>query len=113
MEVLKTPIQSISELKKAPMKIIKETKQNNTATYIFKKSEKVAVLMSVELFEKTMEKEQALKTANKKLEEEILDLKINQIALERLVKTYKLSDEKEVLGEHWQVGLDVIPDDWE
>lgn len=113
MDVITAPMHSISDLKKAPMSIMTEAEATKTAIYILNNNKMVGVVMSPALFEALVEQETAQKQKIAELEDKILDLTIEKIALERLQMDLSTAPIEHLLGENWNKGLENIPDDWE
>ena len=114
MQTLNVPIESISELKKSPMKAIEESKKNNTGTYILNNNKPVGVVMEVGLYEELLEREANLQKITEELREKLFDAQIDMIALSRIQdKNPILIPADEVMGAGWDTNLEEISDDWE
>jgi len=106
MEMLNVPVKSISDLKASPMTIFEESKLKKLATYIFNRNKAVGVVLPPDLYE-------SLVSENIALQEKLLDVEIEKVALERITQKLPLIPAEEVMGENWEKGLENIIDDWE
>lgn len=105
MQVLDTPISSISELKKSPNTIIDKAADTKTGVYVLNRNRPVAVVMTVSDYEK-------LVNDNDELLERLYDTEVAKRLENQSGKTYS---EAEVMGETFANHTpELDPDDgWE
>ena len=107
MEILTTPMISISELKREPMKAFAQAKENHTGTYILNNNKPVAVVLDPADYERLV-----VQVAD--LMEALFDAKIEAAALERIRDVDReLISADEVMGIGWQQRSDDNLDEWE
>ena len=113
MLALNVPIESITELKKSPMKVIDESKKNNTGVYILNNNKPVGVTLDVDLYENLLRSNQQLEALIEDLKNQLFDAQIDLIALARLQdKDRGVIPATEVMGKDWNKNLENIHDDW-
>ena len=113
MNVLDTPIKSISELKKEPMKVFDEARRKRTGAYILNRNKAVGVVLDTETYEAVVKKERDQEKRIEELKEKIFDMQVEITAHNRLKSERNLIPVEDALGKDWDKGLDDIPDEWE
>ena len=113
MLALNVPMESISELKKSPMKVIDESKRSSTGVYILNNNKPVGVTLDVDLYEELLRSNQQLEALIDELKNQLFDAQVDMIALARLQdKDRDTIPATEVMGKDWNKNLENIPDDW-
>lgn len=107
---INVPLTSISDIKKAPMKIFSMSKDKKSAVYVLNKNKEVGVMLDIDEYNKMMD---FIDNAYKLIDE------VNEITYQQKVMSCLENDtgnrltNEEVLGKDWEEGLDRIPDEWE
>ncbi len=107
---INVPLTSISDIKKAPMKIFSMSKDKKTAVYVLNKNKEVGVMLDIDEYNKMMD---FIDSAYKLIDD------VNEIAYQQKIMSRLENDtghrftNEEVLGKDWEAGLDNIPDEWE
>lgn len=107
---INVPLTSISDMKKAPMKVFSMSKDSQSAVYILNKNKEVGVVLDIEEYNKMIDFiEQAYS---------IIDEAAENIYQEQIIDRLKNDDgirysNSEVLGSDWEKSIDNFPDEWE
>jgi len=107
---INVPLTSVSEVKKAPMKIFSMSKERGTAVYVLNKNKEVGVVLDIEEYNKMVD---FISQAYKLIDE------ANELAYQQRIHSRLQNDtglrltNEEVVGENWEEGLENVPDEWE
>lgn len=101
---------SISDIKKAPMKIFTLSKDKKSAVYVLNKNKEVGVMLDIDEYNKMIDfiekAYQMIDDANEKAYQQKIMDRIENDHGHRFTN-------QEVVGEGWDEGLDQLPDEWE
>ncbi|MGL9730818.1 hypothetical protein IGI44_004236 [Enterococcus sp. DIV0756] len=110
MNVIKNPLTSVSELKKAPMKIIELSKESGDAVYILNNNKDVGVIVASDRYKELIESNAVLEEKNNELTQRLVYLE-TELRLLTNKKTFLDSEIRESGGMH--MDLSELDDEWE